>query len=122
MSLHLTPDMLAAAYDLLRTTPPFRRWKLPAAEDVVFQVNYADYQGAHQQQLTGDRHHILTLSTHHIGTMNKMLFVLAHEVAHMRQRIQGTASAKVQHNADFWRLSRIICVHHCWDVKDFVVG
>src|SRR6185312_3296203 len=38
MSLRLTPDMLAAAYDFLRTTEPFRRWSLPEADDVGFAV------------------------------------------------------------------------------------
>jgi len=29
MTLRLTPDMLAAGYDFLRTTAPFQRWRLP---------------------------------------------------------------------------------------------
>ena len=33
MTLRLTPDMLAAAYDFLRTTVPFSRWRLPEADD-----------------------------------------------------------------------------------------
>ena len=38
MTLKLTPDMLAAGYDFLRTTEPFRAWRLPDAEEVGLQV------------------------------------------------------------------------------------
>lgn len=36
--LHLTLEMLEGAYEYLRTTPPFRRWKLPPGADIEFHV------------------------------------------------------------------------------------
>jgi len=34
MTLPLTPATLTAAYEFLRTTPPFKGWKLPHADEV----------------------------------------------------------------------------------------
>jgi len=48
MTLHLTPDMLAGVYEFLRTTEPFKAWKLPHADELGFAVvrdpnMYADF-------------------------------------------------------------------------------
>lgn len=36
--MHLTPELLSAAYDFLRHTKPFDGWNLPEPEDVQFAV------------------------------------------------------------------------------------
>jgi hypothetical protein len=38
MSLCLTPDILAAAYDFLRATEPFAGWRLPDSDIVGFHI------------------------------------------------------------------------------------
>ena len=36
--MKLTPGILEAAYEFLRTTPPFKGWKLPSGVDITFRV------------------------------------------------------------------------------------
>ena len=36
--MQITPELLEASYELLRSMPPFKRWKLPHADNVVFRV------------------------------------------------------------------------------------
>ncbi len=38
MTLPLTPEMLRACYEFLRSTPPFRRWSLPPGDEIGFHV------------------------------------------------------------------------------------
>ena len=40
MTLSLTPDLLAAAYDFLRATPPFKAWRLPESDDIAHTVEF----------------------------------------------------------------------------------
>ena len=39
MTIKLNRDTIAAAYDLVRTLPPFDKWNLPEAEDVKFAIS-----------------------------------------------------------------------------------
>lgn len=38
MSLRLTPDMPAGAYEFLRITEPFKAWKLPSFKSMAARV------------------------------------------------------------------------------------
>ena len=39
MALRLTPEIIEGSYEFLRTTPPFRGWNLPHADEVTFVVS-----------------------------------------------------------------------------------
>lgn len=119
--LHLTPELLEAGYELLRKTPPFRGWKLPEGDDVVFYATTITkperhgYQGEHW--FTGGAHHIrVNPKRHH--TISAMLMTLAHEMIHMRESILALR-ADVMHGAQFQRMADQVCRYHGFDRGQF---
>ncbi len=119
MSLPLTPEMLAAAYEYLRHTPPFKNWKLPEADEVEFSVTrHRDRFADH----TLDRsQHRIRASSRHIKTTYALLQAVAHEMVHGYQDgIAKTGSRHTAHNAEFVRLSNRVCKLHGFDPKTFV--
>lgn len=112
MTLHLTPDLIEAVYELLRATPPFRRWKLPHADDVEFHVIKSGaidgdcaYDGDRFTiRLSADRHSMLAST---IATM-------AHEMCHMRY-----PRDRAHHGKLFKRLAAQVCAVHGFDPKTF---
>ena len=116
MALHLTPDILEAAYELLRWTPPFSRWKLPEGEDVAFTVA-ANPAFLGEYQWEGD-HHRISISMRWSAQLTTLLPIMAHEMLHLYQRVASTEN-KNQHNAQFRRLSATVCKHHGFDPRAF---
>lgn len=119
MSLPLTPEILAAAYDYLRTTPPYSRWNLPDSEDVKFRVGkfrdtFANYQWDGKQ-------HTVTMSVAAIGHTRTLFETMAHEMIHMHLEEQGLESrgTKATHNVAFRKFAAQVCKFHGFDVKAF---
>jgi len=107
MALHITPDLLERTYELLRHTRPFRRWKLPEADDVEFHVTrHRDRFG---DCTDGDPYTIRISSTKH-DTLATVLETMAHEMCHMRD---------ITHGKVFTRLAKQVCRHHGFDPKTF---
>lgn len=113
MTLHITPEMARAAYELLRTTPPFKRWKLPPAEEVEFRVTTSRKVAA--IAFKGPQGHRIDVSARHNGTLATLVMTVAHEMVHFRQ------TEKAEHGAEYRRLARQVCRHHTWDEKLFWV-
>src|ERR1700674_4384641 len=115
MTLHLTPAMLEASYELLRTTLPFRRWKLPHADEIEFHVRYLTHRGdcvdlgeVNLIRLSDKRHH----------TLPEVLITMAHEMCHVRQNIERP-NDDAHHGAYFKKCAKQVCRHHGWDYKTF---
>ena len=118
MALHLTPDMLEAAYEFLRTTPPFCRWKLPHADEIKFVVTRDPMsRGYHIRH--GDGSDTIAVSVRWVGHTATVLAVMAHEMIHLQQHIKGSWTRKVMHNAEFMRLADRVCRHHGFDRQVF---
>lgn len=118
MSLHLTPMMLEASYELLRTTPPFNKWKLPEADDVEFHVHrvpgcYGDLRINHASKT-----YIIRMSFKHLRDVTHMLATMAHEMCHMRQHLLEP-NRPVAHGPKFKRLAAQVCRHHGFDAATF---
>ena len=116
MTLRLTPDLLAAAYDFLRTTDPFLGWKLPKSGRIKFLVikdprRYADF-GAENGVPT------IRVSTARNGHAATLLSTVAHETIHLHQYLRGLET-KGEHNADFRRRAKRVCAAHGYDLKTF---
>jgi len=111
--LHLTPDIVIAAYELLRTTPPFRGWRLPHADEVRFRI-VADRgaYGTHRVDASGHEISISHRNAHHIDTL---LRVMAHEMCHMQEIRLGFKRNDVVHGALFQRLADKVCKYHNFD-------
>jgi len=112
--LRLTPDMLASAYDFLRTTAPFRGWKLPDSDDVSFHVvrdpkMFADFGMENGQP-------VIRVSEAKNGHVATLLSTMAHEMCHLRQQLIGDRG---HHTAAFKRMAASVCRAHGFDLKTF---
>jgi len=114
MSLTITPELLAAAYEYLRVSKPFCRWKLPHADEIQFHVIRAkDKHGDYSKNID----HIIRVSESTIGHTDGLMKVLAHEIIHLHQCELGDSA---NHNPEFTKCAKSICKEHGWSLKDFV--
>lgn len=101
----ITPETVKAVYQCLLAFPPFSRWNLPSK--VVFVVEPL-------KSMWGDfdpNTHTIRVSTLKVTTFLSLVIVVAHEMAHLKQDIDGRWPAKDAHNAHFNRLAGKICKH-----------
>ena len=116
MTLPLTPDMLHGAYEYLRTTPPFKGWRLPDADEVEFNITTSkDTMGSHQTY-TADNSHIVSVSGTLVGHSLTLLVTVAHEMVHMRQ---WRLRKRCDHGPEFVRLAARVCKYHGFDPRGF---
>ena len=114
--MHLTPEILEAAYEYLRATPPFARWKLPPGDEVAFRVLVTrDICGQHRHD---GKQHIIDVSTGRHEHTASLMITMAHEMVHLAQALRATETAG-DHNREFQRLGRLVCRHHGFDSKEF---
>lgn len=112
MSLTINKEMLGPAYDYLRATKPFSRWKLPAADEVIFGIIPNKDRSAHYYCRKSDGRHVIECSSHWNTRHVVLLSSLAHEMAHLHLNLTGRHSSRNPHNAEFWRLADRICKNH----------
>lgn len=120
MTLKLTPEVLAAAYDYLCVCEPFCRWNLPDSEDVVFNVGRALDCFAHYQW-DGARHTI-TVSANSVAHTSTLINSIAHECIHLHLWAtdqESKRSGPRHHNAAFRRYAAQVCKFHGFDPKAF---
>lgn len=106
--MKLTPDLLAAAYELLRQTAPFDKWNLPDSEDVTFSV-------LRTAKLFGDYTtppHTIRLSTRRHTRLTGVLATMAHEMLHLHLGEMGCHKDSVRHGPAFRLLAGEVCVQH----------
>lgn len=106
--LAINPERMAAVYTMLRTFPPFCRWKLPPAELVKFHVEKTDRRFAFWWIDGGGTHHIAVSKKRHY-TMLTLVMSMAHEMLHVKQRVARTETANTEHNAEFKHLAKRLC-------------
>ncbi len=116
--LRITPEMLAAAYEFLRASAPFRAWALPEADDVEFHVTAARDRRGHYCRGDSARHRI-AVSAANVGHSETLLRTVAHEMLHLYQNESCSETPNTEHNAEFRRLVRIVCLHHGFDPRAF---
>jgi len=120
MSLPLTPDILRAAYEFMRATPPFRSWKLPVGSAVEFHVlRTKQFEGDHTVYCRTNEH-VIRVSAGKIGHANSLLAVMGHEMIHMKQETDKTCTPNTVHNRAFHRTAAIVCRYHGFDPQLFV--
>lgn len=117
MTLPLTPDTLAGAFEFLRTTPPYRGWRLPHADSVVFTVNrHKSYIATHQ----GGDPCVIEVSSAIVGNTHTLLWAIGHEMIHCHQFLTKKETRNTTHNADFRRKAEAACRYHGWDARLFI--
>lgn len=115
MTVPLSPDTLAAAYSYLRTTPPFRSWKLPPACNVVFRV-IADTGRAADFSVDGAGRPVIRVSRASNGHSDTLMASMAHEMIHLRQHQRGYPWT---HGRRFRDAAARVCRVHGFDPKQF---
>lgn len=106
--------MLAAAYDFLRTTEPFKAWKLPESDEVGFHVVRDPKMFADFGMENGTP--IIRVSVAKNGHCATLLATMAHEMLHLRQQMTGD---KGHHTAAFKRMAARVCKAHGFDPMTF---
>lgn len=121
MTIPLTKETLMAAYDYLRTTPPFNKWNLPEPEDMVFKlIKDPHHYGWHEAMgRKGKQKHSIAISLATVGHTSTLITTMAHEMVHLHQAMTGQATSGVQHNAAFKKAILSVCKHHGFDPKAF---
>ena len=116
MSLHLTPDMLAHAYEYLCCQPPFNKWNFPPSEDIKFKIIRQKDRFAHYQMREGV-HHIEFVN----GSINRheqLIATMAHEMIHLHAEATGIASNN-PHDKAFHKFADRVCKIHEFDRSVF---
>jgi SprT-like family. len=109
----ITQATLIAAYELLRTCPPFLGWRLPDPGEIEF-VTIKD------RHLYGDCDgEILRVSVNKHGHLNTLLATVAHEMVHLHQMRAKLETPNTEHNKDFRRRAARVCRIHGFDPKVF---
>ena len=120
MTLPLKPETLEAAYEYLRTTPPFSSWGLPEPDDVLFKVAKTRHkQGWYQWD---GKRHTITGSQGRVGQTITLIALMAHEMIHLHLEEIGMESRSRSndvHNAAFRSLAAQVCRVHGFDPKAF---
>lgn len=120
MTLIITPEMLAGMYEYLRTTPPFKGWKLPPSSDIKFKVSKNPREYGYYQW--DGKRHTITGSKDSIGQTATLAAFVAHEMIHMHLEIIGKEARNTNrntHNAHFKRNALRVCKYHGFDLKAF---
>jgi hypothetical protein len=119
MPLTLSPEMLAAAYDFLRTTEPFLKWNLPESEEVKFKVSKSRKWFARYRW--DGRRHTIEASSASIAYSDTLLAKMSHELIHLHLEEldmdrRGTPDT---HSGAFRNLADEVCKFHGFDPKAF---
>lgn len=109
-----------AGYEYLRSTLPFRRWKLPDPDTLRFAVTAQVDRHGHFDDHDGKRpYQTIAISNVHTKTYRDLLEVLGHELVHLklyRDRYRGWE----HHGYRFAELAKQACRWHDWNLKHFI--
>jgi hypothetical protein len=122
MALPLNKERLVALYDFLCECPPFSDWNMPDSDDVIFKVTRdKNTAGYHKRWKRGRKRlqHEIGISGYCCGWVNRLVWVMAHEMLHMHQEEVGMESPHTAHNAAFKKLGIVICDVFGFDPHEF---
>jgi hypothetical protein len=108
--MHITPEIVRAAYDYLRTTPPFKRWSLPPADEV--EIRIMKHPEARAWCVDNVNPPVISVSETLVGRTQTLIETLAHEMVHIYLNRKGV---KAHHGSDFKRCAASVCKQHGFD-------
>lgn len=110
--ISVTKEVLESAYEILKLTRPFNRWKLPDSSEVKFHVLKTEgLSGDYYKDEKGNHHIRVSEKTH--TTLNTIMQTVAHEMCHMKD------DSKAHHGKKFHRLADSVCKYHGFDRGQF---
>jgi len=116
MSLHLTPERVAAVYECLREFPPFSGWRLPRVSEIEFGVTQ-HYDRHAEADIVRDWRR-LRVSENRNGHFSTLAQSVAHEMVHIALHAAGVPGWET-HGDAFQRRAEAVCRRFGWDVKVF---
>ena len=116
MTLPLTKEVIAAAYDYLCELPPFSEWNLPSSEDIKFKIIKSKDRTAHYCHSKGV--HEIAISSAYVGEHIMLLSSLAHEMTHLHTQ-RTCWNRRNPHDATFQAYADQICLIHNFDRLTF---
>jgi len=114
--MHLTPDILEAAYEFVRATPPFKGWHLPPGDQVEFFISRSRTHAADVQDIGGRWR--IRVNDRWCGNYASLVKYMMHEMTHMSQGI-GCPTEQALHGRDFLARAKAVCRIHHIDPKIF---
>lgn len=115
-AMHLTPDMVDGMYRLLCLSPPFRGWRLPPAEEVVFYAVPLTSKSGDYEFRRGK--HVIRVNSAWCGSFAALARIVAHEMVHLHLQLRHPED-KSHHGARFMNAAALVCRHHHLDPKAF---
>ena len=107
---------MARAYEYLRGTLPFRRWKLPHADAFSFRVTDDTAHYGMFDDKDGRGYPTIDISAANVQTTHKLLETMAHEMVHFQEFKETT---RQDHGPVFKRLAALVCRRHGFKLKGF---
>lgn len=115
--ISLTPEVLSACYEFLRTTQPYKGWNLPHSDDIEFHVTRDPAMAGHYARTPRLSDHEIGISEKCVGHNTTLVQMMGHEMVHLHQNIKKTCTSGVEHNSEFNKLLKRASEHHGWDWK-----
>lgn len=118
MTLHLTHQNIEDAYNYLKNTAPFKKWRLPDADDLEFRVIHERKSFGHLEVSDSKKLPIIAVSAAHVKDTLNLLGTIAHETVHLK-RFLDDGKRGLNHGPKFKALAVEVCRIHGWDPKHF---
>lgn len=116
--MQLTTDIVEGMYNLLLLTPPFRGWRLPPSDDVVFGIMRHPDRGGDYCWDPVKKQHKIQVNDSWCGNLVSLVRIVAHEMVHLHLQIAYPRD-RAHHGRRFLRCAAQVCRHHHLDPKAF---
>jgi hypothetical protein len=110
----VTQKLVENIYVMLKTTPPFARWKMPPVAAMKFKIIRS--RNSHGTHEFDGRRHVLEISSRTNQTLATLIGTVAHEMTHIREYELHLSTG---HGPRFQRLASLVCRHHGFDIGAF---
>lgn len=111
---------LAGAYELLRATLPFRRWKLPSADAVRFCITQSTMDRGDFYLTVAKKRPVIRISQKLHSTLPLLIETMAHEMIHLHEDTNHRARDDVKHSGVFRRYAKQVCKRHNFNLENFL--
>jgi hypothetical protein len=118
--IHLDKEIMAGAYDLLRTTLPFKRWKLPSSDAVSFRTTNSTATRGEFYLTVETKRPVINISQRLHSNLALLIETMAHEMIHLHEDTRHRARNDVQHSWVFRRYAKQVCRRHHFNLENFL--
>lgn len=113
MSIKITIEIVEAAYELLRETDPFKRWRLPPADEIGFAIT-RDRGIRGEFYISVAKVPVIAVNDQFHHTLGELIRTVAHEMCHLHDYKSG-GRPDVHHGWKYKKLADQVCKIHSFD-------